>query len=360
MSGFVERLFCGWVRARQVAQAEPCQTARWLLARMDEDPHGYCLHLEKEVAKVLGEAERVAFLRGIEDRTGANEGGRLQDPGAAPQRWVEALREAYRVWGMLEATIALAESTGIGSKACHGIAEMLVAREQFSQALAWVERGLTLAKQDGGGYGLDSLRRDLLVKLGRADEALQSAWARFQAFPHRFTLEHVAELIPEGEAQAWRARILDVVGRARLEERMDLLMVLEEADLVAQVVEQASDEDLEGLSHTRGEPAAVLLEDGHPGLSARMWRAQALRILHAKRSKYYDVAIVDLAHARDGFLAAGKGEEWDETAAQLRVEHKRKLGFMQGFERLLAGAPAVRQPTFLERAKAKWQKNWQI
>lgn len=145
-----------------------------------------------------------------------------------------------------------------------------------------------------------------------------------------------------------------------LEERMDLLMVLEEADLVAQVVEQASDEDLEGLSHTRGEPAAVLLEDGHPGLSARMWRAQALRILHAKRSNYYDVAILDLAHARDGFLAAGQGEAWDQTAAQLRVEHKRKLGFMEGFERLLAGAPAVRQPTFLERAKAKWQKNWQI
>lgn len=359
MTGFVERLFCGWAQARQAGQAEPGQTARWLLDRMEQDPHGHCLHLEREVAQVLGEREKVAFLRGIEARAGAEEGGCIRDPGAAPQRWVEALREVHRAWDMLASTIALAESTGIRSRDCEEIAEMLVAREQLPEALAWVERGLALEKKDGGGYGLESLRRELLVRLGRGDEALQSAWARFEAYPHCFTFEPLADLIPESEAQAWRGRILEVVGRARLEERMDLLLVLEEVDLLGQLVEQTSDEDLEGLSHTRGEPAATLLQDGHPGLSARLWRAQALRILHARRSRYYEVAVLDLAHARDGFLAAGQDEEWERTASQLRVEHKRKLGFMEGFERLLAGAPAIRQPTFLERAKATWQKDWQ-
>lgn len=359
MTGFVESLFCGWVRARQAEEADPERTIRWLLARMDEDPHGYCLHLEREVAKVLGDREREAFLRGLEVRAGAEEGGRLQAPGSALRRWVDALRAVYLEWGHMDAFIALVESSGLRSRDCEEVAEMLVARDQPAEALAWVERGLAMEKADGRGYGLDRLRRALLVQLGRAEEALQSAWARFQAFPHRFTYEHVAGLIPEAEAEAWRARVLEVVGRADLSERMELLLVLQEQELLANLVEQTTDAALEDLSHTLGEPAASLLEPGHPGLAARLWRAQALRILHAKRSRYYDVAVLDLAHARDGFLAAGQDEAWAQTVAQLRVEHKRKLGFMEGFERLAAGASPERQPTFLERARERWQKGWQ-
>jgi hypothetical protein len=355
---FVESLFCGWVRARQAAKADPEQTATWLLVRMDDDPHGYCLHLEREVAKILGGRERAVFLRGIEARAGAGEDGRLKAPETAVQRWVEALRTVYLAGGQLDAYVALAESAGLRTKDCQEIAEMLMAQDQLPEALGWVERGLGLEKQDWGGHGLDRLRRALLVKLGRADEALQSVWADFVAFPHRYTYEHLAALIPEDERQAWRERILEVVGRARLEERMDMLLVLQEPDLLAALVDQTPDPALEGLSHTLGEPAAALLERDHPGPAARLWRAQALRILHAKRSKYYEVAVLDLAHARDGFLAAGQGEVWDQTVAQLLVEHRRKLGFMEGFQRLAAGATPEPQPTFLERARAQWQKGW--
>jgi hypothetical protein len=355
---FVERLFCGWVRTRQAAQADSGQTATWLLARMDEDPHGYCRHLEKEVAKVLDEPEQVAFLRGIEARAGAGEDGRLKAPESAPRRWVEALRNVYLAGGQLDAYIALAESSGLSARDCQEIAEMLMARDRLPEALAWVERGLALEKQDWGGHGLDRLRRALLVQLGRGDEALQSAWADFVASPHRYSYQHLSALIPEAERQSWRERVLEVVGRARLPERMELLLILEEPDLLASLVDQTSDPGLEDLSHTLGEPAAALLERGHPGPAARLWRAQALRILHAQRSKYYEVAVLDLAHARDGFLAAGQGEVWDQTVAQLLVEHRRKLGFMEGFQRLAAGATPEPQPTFLERATAKWQKGW--
>jgi hypothetical protein len=139
---------------------------------------------------------------------------------------------------------------------------------------------------------------------------------------------------------------------------MELLMLLQAPDQLASLVDQTPDSALEGLSHTLGEPAAALLEGGYPGLAARLWRAQALRILHAKRSKYYRVVVLDLAHARDGFLAAGEEEVWDRTVAQLRVEHRRKLGFMEAFERLAAGATPEPEPTFLERARARWQKGW--
>jgi hypothetical protein len=46
----------------------------------------------------------------------------------------------------------------------------------------------------------------------------------------------------------------------------------------------------------------------------------------------------------------------ERAAAQVRVEHKRKLGFMADFERLAAGATRELRPTFLERARAQWQK----
>jgi hypothetical protein len=133
---------------------------------------------------------------------------------------------------------------------------MLVAQDQLPEALGWVERGLGLEKQDWGGHGLDRLRRALLVKLGRADEALQSAWADFVKSPHRYSYQHLSALIPEAERQAWRERVLDVVGRARWPERMELLLILEEPDLLASLVDQTSDPGLEDLSHTLGEPLA--------------------------------------------------------------------------------------------------------
>jgi hypothetical protein len=356
---FVERLFCGWAQARLASKADPEQTASWLLARMDEDPHGYCLHLESEVAKVLGERERAAFLHGIEARAGAGEDGRLAAPEAAPRRWVDALRKVYRLDGRLEAYIALAESAGLGTRDCEEIAEQMAARERFPEALAWVERGMELDTQGWDGHRLGRLWRALLVKLGRSDDALRSAWADFMARPSRYSFEPLAALIPEDQRPAWRERILVVVARAHLEERMELLLMLQELDLLASLVDQTPDPALEELSHTLGEPTAAFLERGHPGLAARVWRAQALRILHAKRSRYYDVSILDLAHAWDGFMAAGQGEVWDQTVAQVRAEHRRKLGFMADFERLVAGATPKPEPTFLERARVQWQKSWQ-
>ena len=39
---FVDDLFCGWIKARQAANADPDDTATRLLARMDNDPYCFC------------------------------------------------------------------------------------------------------------------------------------------------------------------------------------------------------------------------------------------------------------------------------------------------------------------------------
>src|SRR5437867_4591766 len=42
---FVDGLFCGWLRARQATGADPNETARRLVAWMDDDPYGFCYQI---------------------------------------------------------------------------------------------------------------------------------------------------------------------------------------------------------------------------------------------------------------------------------------------------------------------------
>ena len=46
--------------------------------------------------------------------------------------------------------------------------------------------------------------------------------------------------------------------------------------------------------------------------------------------------------------------EWSKTICQVRADHQRKSSFMPGFERLVAGAMPSDEPSFLDRAKARW------
>jgi uncharacterized Zn finger protein len=121
-------------------------------------------------------------------------------------------------------------------------------------------------------------------------------------------------------------------------------------------VRHATDTALEGLSHYTTEPVAEKLEKPHPDLAARLWRAQGMRIINAKKSKYYAAALSNFESAKRCFERAGLDAEWQKTASQVRVGHYRKSGFMLGFERLAAGIGPSDEPSFLERAKARWSE----
>lgn len=60
---FVDRLFSGWVKARQAAGSDPGETARRLVAWMDDDPYGFCYQLERDLVKVLDKRGLAAFER---------------------------------------------------------------------------------------------------------------------------------------------------------------------------------------------------------------------------------------------------------------------------------------------------------
>lgn len=117
---------------------------------------------------------------------------------------------------------------------------------------------------------------------------------------------------------------------------------------------QADDDALEHLSHYVTEPIARALETTQADVAARVWRAQAMRIVIAGKSKYYAAALANFASARRCFESAGLAAEWQETVRQVRADHHRKGSLMPGFERLVAGSAASDEPSFLDRAKARW------
>jgi len=67
-------------------------------------------------------------------------------------------------------------------------------------------------------------------------------------------------------------------------------------------------------------------------------RAQGMRFVDAKKSKYYEAALSNFVNAMRCFERAGLTDEWAETVNDIRSRHHRKSGFMSGFERLLAGS----------------------
>jgi len=162
------------------------------------------------------------------------------------------------------------------------------------------------------------------------------------------------KLVPKAERKRWHERAIGAAETADLHSCIELLLETKELARLADLVRRTEDSALESLSHYTTEPVARKLEKSHPDLAARLWKAQGMRIVNAKKSKYYGAALSNFENAKRCFERAGLGAEWEKTVSQVRVEHHRKIGFMSAFERLVGGMGPSDEPSFLERAKARW------
>ena len=358
-------LYCGWIRARQAATADPDETASRLLVWMDEDEYGFCHRLEVDAVKVFDKANLAAFVQLVRARFDAaaqktaEEGHKLWDrPDHLRRRWAEVLRTLHAAQKDVAAYVALAEETGITAKDCHAVATLLASKRKPEEALTWVERAFETDKQEPHGsmssHDLATLKRDLLTKLGRGDEALDAAWADYRKHPSTSTYDDLMRYVPKAHRAQWHERAVEAATGADLRSVMDLLLETRELDRLAELVRRTGDEDLERLSHHLTEPVAKKLEKPHPDLAARLWRAQGLRVVNAKKSTYYDAALSNFERAKRCFERAGQDDEWSETVRQVRADHHRKSAFMPGFERLVDGVGPSDEPSFLELAKARW------
>ena len=363
---FVDGLFCGWVKARQAAGADPDETAHRLVAWMDSDTYGFCYQLERDLVKVLDKRGLAAIERRVRERfdgvatAAARPGEREPDPAHLRRRAAEILRAILAKQRNVEAYVALCEVGELSPADCLALAKMLQARRKTAEALAWVERGLTLEKKrpsSSADYELTQLKRELLSKLGRGDDALEAAWAEFEAHPSKYSYADLMRYVPKAERSAWHARAMDVAAGADLHSLIELWLDTKEIERLIERLRQACNEDLEGISHYTTEPVAKRLAKKHPDVAAKVYRALGMRILKQKKSRYYDAALSNFDDARGCYERAGLGTNWESLVREVRTEHYRKTGFMSGFEAVVAGAGPSAKPTFLERAKVRWPRS---
>lgn len=163
------------------------------------------------------------------------------------------------------------------------------------------------------------------------------------------------KFVPKVERPAWYEKAMDAIEGRDLHSVIALLLETKELERLADRVRRSQDDSLERVSHYVTEPAAKKLEKLHPDLAARLWRAQGTRIIESKKSKYYDAALSNFECAIRCYERAGLTAEWERTANDVRTRHRRKTGFMPGFERLLAGSGPSDNSSFLERAEARWR-----
>jgi hypothetical protein len=332
---------------------------------MDNDPYGFCYQLERDAAKVLNKVGLAAFEKLIRARLEAA-GTAPSVPGQSPRRNLDyqcrrsskMLRAVYVNQKDVEAYTTFCEATELTAQDCHALAKMLVARRKPEDALSWVERGLTLGKQDPsgsvGGEDLARLRRQLLTKLGRGDEATQGAWVEFCKHPSKCSYDDLMKCVPRAEHATWHKKAIEGAMGTDLGSLIQLLLETKELGRLAEIVGQSRDNALEGVSRHTTEPAATKLQKTRPSIAARLWRAQGMRIINAKKSKYYNAALENFEQARRCYERAGLAADWRCVVNEVRAEHRRKTGFMSGFEEVVAGSDPRKKRSFLERAKMCW------
>ena len=362
---FIESLYCGWIEARQAAKSNADETARLLLDRMENDPYGFAYHLERDAVKVMNQESLAAFARLVRARFDATDAAEPAsdrahrwDPAYAHRRWGEVLRAIYTRQRDVRAFVALCEQSELSAQDCLAVATMLKARRQRDEALAWVDRGLAVEKKHPhssmAGHDLTTLKRKLLTKLGRRRDALEEAWAEFRVAPSTFSHEELMRFVPKAERAAWHAKAMDATERADLGSLIELWLQTREIERLAERLRTATDAEIEDLSHYSTEPSARRLAKSHPDVAAKVYRALGLRILNARKSKYYDAALSNFEDAKRCYERSGLHREWAALVADVRRAHHRKAGFMGAFERLIAGQAPSDEPSFLARARSRW------
>jgi len=360
----VEELFCDWVKARQAAGKGRDETAKSLLAWMEDDPYGFCYHLDREAVKVLDKAGLDAFARHVrakfETAARPDTDEKERFPGYARRRWGGVLKTVLAAQRNIDAYIALCEETELGAEECKVIAHMYRSRRRLDDALAWVERGLGIrrsaTRSSFADHDLAEMKRSLLAKLGRAGDALESAWNEFQEYPSTFSYKELMRYVPAKERKKWHEEAMQKSETGDLSTQIELWLEKKEIDRLVARLRRATDEELESISHYRTEPVARKLESSHPDVAARVYRALGMRIVNAGKSKYYDEALHNLEHAKKCYVKGGLDADWEALVAAVRERHSRKKGFMAGFEQIVSGATKHGGPTFLERAKRRWPK----
>ena len=323
---FVDGLFRGWVKARQAAGADPDETARRLLRLDGRRPVRLLLPARARPR----EGARQAGARGIralhpravrrerDRRPGTGE--RERDPAYLRRRAAEILRAILAEQRNVEAYVALCEATELSPADCLALAKMLQARRKPADALAWVERGLALEKKrPSSSAGLRARASSSATSCSSSGAATRRSRRRGRTSRRTRASTRTptsCATCPRPSARRGTTKAMDAAAGADLHSLIELWLETKEIERLVERLRKARDEELEGISHYATEPVAKKLAKTHPDVAAKMYRALGMRILKAKKSKYYDAALSNFEDARRCYERAGLGAKWESPRAR--------------------------------------------
>lgn len=150
------------------------------------------------------------------------------------------------------------------------------------------------------------------------DDALAAAWADFKAHPSKYSYADLVRYVPKAQRVAWHNKAMDAAAGADLHSLIELWLETREIDRLVDRLRTARDEEIEGLSHYATERVAKRLAKTHADVAAKVYRALGMRILKAKKSKYYDAALSSFEDARRCYERAGLAAKWEGLVSEVR------------------------------------------
>ncbi|MFN8569553.1 MAG: SWIM zinc finger family protein [Kouleothrix sp.] len=218
------------------------------------------------------------------------------------------------------------------------VAKVLRERGALDAALQLAEHGLALpATSEGEGpyaYSNEYLKAplanwtvDLATGMGQRDRALRAAETVMRIAP---SLN--AYLSMQGLAgAAWaslKPTVLDQLRRSSATSaKVDVFLHEDLIDDAITAVENTHD-------YTLLERVIATAIGSRPDWAISAATAQAERIMRAAKADRYEYAVNWLRHARDGYIATGRADEWRAYIHEIRITHGRKYKLMGLLERL--------------------------
>ncbi|NQT58649.1 MAG: hypothetical protein HQ557_06665 [Bacteroidetes bacterium] len=364
---FFEELFCSWIKARQKAGYADKETVHNILQWMENDSYGFCYNIEKKLVEALNrqglsvfEATILARFDEALESIDPDSVKRIYDYPYDVRQNADILRIIYSTKKDIDSYLGLCDKVGTTPKDCENIANIYKGRRCFRDALLWVDKGLELEKKDSwpnyASRGLSSVKRDLLNMAGEKKEAFESAWSEFQSQPSEYTYDEMMKYVLKKDRNHWHKMAIEEIGKTSLPIIIELCTKTQEWKILAESIKAARHEEIEYISHYDTEKAAQGLSQEYPVEAAKIFRALGLRIVKAKKSKYYGIANEHLLKAKKLYVENNCQKEWSSLVENIRRDHYRKYSFIGDFEKIVSGEYPEYLESFEERTKKRWAK----
>lgn len=366
---FFEELFCAWIEARQKAKYPPEETIQHVISWMDNDDYGFCYEIEKSVVKILNAKGVKIFEKRIKEKferafssVRSEKDKLIYDYPFVIRENAGILKVIYIKRKDIKAYRDLCAKIGVTPKDCEEIAKLYQVKRQFNDAIIWTEKGLGLEKKrnwpNQSSFLLKDLKRELLRKLGREDDALQMAWSEFKDYPSAISYDELMKYVPKANFKDWHEKAMDEAGRATLSAFIELCLKTKELDKLAKRIIAAKDEELEIISHYILKEAAKPLVKYHTPATAKIYRALGMRIIQSGKSKYYRIALDHFDKARQLYKKTNEENKWLSLIEIVRKDHSRKYTFIGDFEKVVAGnyLKSKARNSFRKITRRRWEK----